>query len=86
MKGENVFLNKGVEKVDHKNDKYCHRHDLRLDDIDHPTLRDKRLIASITYKTVKTEDKDGKISIDKMCPRCFQIVHIETKQRPLLRA
>jgi hypothetical protein len=84
MKGNSIFLEKGVEQVDHKNDQWCHRHQLKLDDPDHPTDRDKRLIASVEYRTLKLSQEDGKMLVVKQCPRCFSTVEVGVIERALL--
>lgn len=84
MRGNNIFLEKGVQPTNHKDDEWCHRHNLKLDDINHPTERDKRLIASVTYITKKTPRVDGRIRVYKQCPRCFQTIELDIIDRPLL--
>lgn len=73
------------EPIDHTKDLYCHNHKLMLDDISPQTDRDKRLIASVTYRTEKFEQKDGKIKVYKVCPRCTSMIFINTITRPLLK-
>lgn len=85
MKGENVYLEKGADQRSKKNDQYCHRHKLNLDDIDHPTERDKKLIASVTYEIKKQPQEDRTIRVFKQCPRCFAIVELDPIQPRLAR-
>lgn len=84
MKGKNIFLEKGGTPADHKGDEWCHRHNLKLDDIAHPTERDKRLIASVTFVTKKQVREDGRIRVYKTCQKCHQVVELDVIDRPLL--
>jgi hypothetical protein len=84
LRGKNIFFDKGTERPDKKNDQFCHRHRLNLEDIDHPTERDKRLIASVTYEIKKQPQDDGTIRVFKQCPRCFSIVELDPIEPPLL--
>lgn len=84
MRGKNVFLEKGVNAEEHKNHEWCHRHNLQLEDVAHPTERDKRLIASVTFVTKKQVRPDGKVRVYKTCPRCHQTVELDVIDRPLL--
>ena len=79
-----VIFPKDDKPVDHRADQWCHRHRLRLDNIDNPTERDKRLIESIRYKIIKQEQRDGTIKIMKVCPRCSAIITVDIIKRPLL--
>lgn len=84
-KTKNLVLIPGVDKVDHRNDNWCHLHQLQLENIDHPTSRDKILIAAVAYKTIKKTGDNGEIIIEKICPKCYQVIHINTVNKPLLR-
>lgn len=75
-KGQNIFLEKGQETVDRSAFKYCWLHKLKLDDINHPTERDKKLIESIKLKPVKSFDKFGKPQLARTCGRCGNTVII----------
>lgn len=85
FKGQNVMLNPGVEQTDRTNAIWCWMHKLNLDDIDNPTERDKRLIQSTEFKTVKVTEKNGIIKAYKVCPRCHNTVELGEIVKPLLR-
>lgn len=67
-----------------KDDDFCRRHPLKLDNPQEPTERDKRLIDSVRYKIKKRDDEDGRTHVIKQCPRCFHEVEIDIIKRPLL--
>lgn len=78
MKGENVFMDKGVQPVDHSKSFYCHRHKLKFDDPEKMSSeRDKRLIESIALKPFKGYDKNGKVMYGRMCGRCHFTINVE---------
>lgn len=80
-RGENITLEKGSENIDRSNAQWCWLHNLQLDNIDKPTERDKRLIASVRLKPYKGKDKNGKLIIGRSCPRCGNIIIVNS---PLL--
>lgn len=80
LKGKNIVLDKGAEKVaasDPKKEVYCRYHPLKLDDIDHPTERDKRLIETVRLQTKKTVMPDGRTRVYKICPRCNRCIDLD---------
>lgn len=81
IKAKNVMINPGVESVDRSKTIFCWRHNLQLDDIDHPTERDKKLIKSVTLKPFKSTDKYGNKVMGRSCPRCGNTVMLKS---PLL--
>ncbi len=78
LKGDHIFMNPGVEKVDHTGAKYCWQHRLQLDNIDKPTDRDKKLIASVTLKPFKITDKKGNVVLGRSCPRCHNTIYVKS--------
>jgi hypothetical protein len=86
MKGNNIILPKGIEPPrDRKKDFFCYRHQLKLDDPNNPNSeRDKRLIESVRYETIKQDLDDGTTRIYKKCPRCLDTVEIDIIKKPLL--
>lgn len=83
FKGQNVLMNPGSEQGDHANAKWCWMHKLNLDNIDRPTERDKKLIASIEFKPFKAYDKAGNLIMGRKCPRCGNTIMVEN---PLITA
>lgn len=84
FKAQNIFLEKGKDTHNTKDDLYCHRHPLKLEDPDHPTERDKQLIKSVTFDNKKIVQEDGTVRLFKQCPRCFQTIEIDVIKRALL--
>lgn len=84
MPGQRLVINTGTEPIDRRGNEWCHLHNLNLDDIDHPTERDKRLIESIRYQTRKYDLEDGTTRVVKQCPRCFGTVEVGIISKPLL--
>jgi hypothetical protein len=68
--GQNMIINPGGENVDRQDATWCWLHKLKLENIDHPTDRDKKLIESVAFVIHKVTEKDGSITSMKVCPRC----------------
>lgn len=81
FRGQKVIVGGDDIKTDPKKANFCTRHNLKLDDIDDPTDRDRRLIESVRLVPYKIIDKDGMIVRGKKCPRCFQMIEI-SKEAP----
>lgn len=73
VKGGSLHVPKGIEVVNHDTDQWCHNHNLRLDDIENPTERDKKLIESVRLVPYKITEKSGTIKLGRTCPRCHRV-------------
>ena len=77
-KGQHIQINpEDNAPVDHSKDQFCHRHELRLDNIDDPTPRDKKLQESVRLVPFKYYDKTGKAEIGRKCPRCHFTINVK---------
>lgn len=79
FKGQNIQINPGVEKIDHSKANFCWLHNLKIDDIDNPTPRDKKLIESIRLQPFKAYDKSGNLILGRSCPRCKLTIIVDNK-------
>jgi hypothetical protein len=78
MRGENVFVDSNTNEPDRTDSRYCWKHKLNLDNLDKPTERDKKLIASIELKPFKTTMKNGVVIMGRACPRCHNQIIVKT--------
>lgn len=66
-----IVVNPGNEAIDRSKSTWCWMHKLNLENVDHPTERDKRIIETTRFKPFKRKDpKTNEIVYGRMCPRC----------------
>jgi len=82
MEGQQIFLPKGNENIDRSKAQYCWLHKLQLDDIDHPTIRDKKLIESVRLIPFKSKDKYGIVTLGRSCKRCGNQIIVDSSLNP----
>lgn len=77
MKNKNTVINPGSEPIDRSDPIWCWLHELKLENIDRPTERDKKLIESTRLIPYKNVDKNGIINRGKICGRCGNAILIK---------